>query len=136
MITVVEDFLGYLIRRARYRHKPVDKIGRYLLQQPRYLSLDWLAREAAMNPRQFYRTFTERMGVSPKRYARIVQFDQTIKLKNASPGTDWLSISLYLGYCYYQHLTKDCKEFTGLMPAAFHREESRAPEHNFGHKET
>jgi hypothetical protein len=44
--------------------------------------------------------------------------------------------ALYLGYCDYQHLTKDCKEFTGLTPAAFHREKNRAPERNFGHKET
>ncbi len=76
------------------------------------------------------------MGVSPKLYARIVQFDRAVKRKNASPGTDWLSIALGLGYCDYQHLAKDCKEFTGLTPAAFYREENRAPERTFGHKET
>jgi AraC-like DNA-binding protein len=76
------------------------------------------------------------MGVSPKLYARIVQFGQAVKLKNANPGTDWLSIALHLGYCDYQHLSKDCKEFTGLTPAAFHWGVEPGPERTFGHKET
>jgi AraC-like DNA-binding protein len=136
MITIVENFLRYLVKKARYAVLPVDKAALFLHQNPRAVSLDWLAREACLSRKQFYRKFVERMGVSPKFYARIVQFDNAVKLKNACPGKDWLSIALELGYYDYQHLVRDCKELTGLTPAGFYLLDSHAPERTFGYKET
>jgi AraC-like DNA-binding protein len=136
MVHIVEEFLCYLVRRVRYDLKPVDKVGLYLLHQPRPVSIDWLAREACLSRKQFYRKFVERMGVSPKMYSRIVQFDNAVKLKNAQPTKDWLSIALELGYYDYQHLVRDFREFTHLTPAAFYLLDSNAPERKFGHKET
>jgi AraC-like DNA-binding protein len=136
MVHIVEDFLYYLVRRVKYDIKPVDKVGLYLMQNPRPVSLDWLAREACLSRKQFYRKFVERMGVSPKMYSRIIQFDNAVKLKNAHPQKDWLSIALDLGYYDYQHLVRDFKEFTHLTPAQFYLLDSQAPERQFGYTET
>jgi len=136
MVAIVEDFLWYLIRGATYQRHPVDEAGHFLLQNPRNVSLDWLADQTCVSRRQFYRQFVERMGVSPKCYSRIVQFDNAVKLKNAQPHKDWLSIALELGYYDYQHLVRDFKEFTGLTPTAFYLQDSKAPERTFGHRET
>jgi len=135
MIAVVEDFLRSLVRKVRYDIQPMDKAAGYLLQQARIPSLDWLASEACLSRKQFYRRFIERMGVSPKFFARIVHFDRAVKLKNARPQTDWLSIALELGYYDYQHLVRDFKEFTHLTPTAFYQLDSQAPERVFGHIE-
>jgi AraC-like DNA-binding protein len=136
MVHIVEDFLSYLVGRVKYDRKPVDKVGLYLLRQPRPVSLDWLASEACLSRKQFYRKFVERMGVSPKLYSRIIQFDNAVKLKNAQPTRDWLDIALELGYYDYQHLVRDFKEFTHLTPAQFYLQDSQAPERKFGYKET
>jgi AraC-like DNA-binding protein len=69
-------------------------------------------------------------------YSRIIQFDNAVKLKNAQPQKDWLSIALELGYYDYQHLVRDFKEFTYLTPAQFYLQDSQAPERKFGYKET
>lgn len=132
MIEIVEAFLKYLVSRAKHELRPVDKASLYLLYHPKNISLDWLAREACLSRKQFYRKFVERTGVSPKLYTRITQLDNAIKLKNTHPHKDWLTIALDLGYYDYQHLVRDFKEFTGLTPNAFYLQDSKAPERHFG----
>ncbi len=137
MILIVESFLFYLINRAKKKHvSPIDHVSRLLLHHPNVLSLDRLADEACLSQRQFYRQFVEREGVSPKMYARIARFENAMKLRNAQPSLDWLSIAIRLGYYDYQHLVRDFKEFTGLTPNAFAETESRSPERTFGVAET
>ena len=96
------------------------------------VSLDWLANQACLSQRQFYRQFVERHGISPKLYARIARFENAMKLKNATPQQDWLSIALELGYYDYQHLVRDFKEFTTLSPNEFLLADSQSPERKFG----
>lgn len=141
MIDIVENFLFYLVGRnrtnqSRFCRLPIDKVSQFILKKSSPFSLDWLADQACLSTKQFYNLFLQRMGISPKLYARIARFDQSVKLKNASPHTDWLSIALELGYHDYQHLVRDYKEFTKLTPTEFSKRESGAPERAFGHTET
>ncbi|MFN8352929.1 MAG: AraC family transcriptional regulator [Spirosomataceae bacterium] len=136
MIPIVEDFLFYLVRRVKKQVLPIDRISRVMLQNPSVISLDWLADQACLSQRQFYRQFIEREGTSPKLYTRIARFEQAMKLKNAHPHKDWLTIALELGYYDYQHLVRDFKDFTSLSPNAFLMAEGKAPERVFGVAET
>lgn len=136
MIEIVEDFLLHLIKRAKKAERPIDKISRMMLQNPSGISLDWLADQACLCQRQFYRQFVEREGISPKLYARIARFENIMKLKNANPTKDWFTIAVDLGYYDYQHLVRDFKEFTNLTPNAFLQYEYKTPERTFGKVET
>ncbi|MBD2705347.1 AraC family transcriptional regulator [Spirosoma sp. BT702] len=142
MIPIVEDFLLYLINRAKRREtRPIDKISQYILKQPTGVSfdgrkLDWLADQACLSQRQFYRQFVEREGVSPKLYSRIARFENAMKLKNTHPSLDWLRVAVELGYYDYQHLVRDFKEFTQLTPNAFLEADTKSPERTFGVTET
>src|SRR6185312_3191986 len=133
MVPIVEGFLLYLVSKARIRSlRPIDHIGKALLEHPDINSLDHLADSACLSQRQFYRTFVEREGVSPKMFARIARFGNAMKLRNKYPMLDWLSIAVKLGYHDYQHMVRDFKEFTGMTPNAFLQHEYRAPERTFG----
>ncbi len=137
MIGIVEEFIGYLINRAKRRDlRPIDKVSRYMLDHPRVVSLDWLADQACLSQRQLYRQFMEREGVSPKLYTRINRFENAMKRKNARPDLDWLSVAIDLGYYDYQHLVRDFKEFTKLTPNEFLIRDGRSPERVFGIVET
>ncbi|ADB39512.1 helix-turn-helix domain-containing protein [Spirosoma linguale] len=137
MIPIVEEFLLYLVNRAKRRDlRPIDKVSRFILQHPSTISLDWLADQACLSQRQFYRQFMEREGISPKLFTRIARFENAMKLKNAQPAKDWLSIALELGYYDYQHLVRDFREFTHLTPNQFAQHEGQAPERTFGVAET
>ncbi|MFN4144654.1 MAG: helix-turn-helix domain-containing protein [Runella sp.] len=141
MVPIVEDFLFYLVGRqlsSRYKNNllPIDKAAGLLIAQRGNMSLDWLAQQTCVSQRQFYRQFVERHGVSPKLYARIARFEDAIRLKNAAPHKDWLTIALELGYHDYQHLVRDFKEFTTLTPNEFWAAENKSPERSFGAVET
>ena len=141
MIQIVEAFLHYLIRRqpaaySRHCRLPIDKVSQFMLQNPAQINLDWLANQACLSTKQFYNSFVQRMGISPKLYSRIARFDRTMKFKSTQPHKDWLSIAIEMGYYNYQHMARDFREFTKATPIEFFQAESDAPERVFGNAET
>lgn len=137
MIAVVETYLTKLIHRSRKDVHGIDSAAKLLLQHPGHISMDWLAKESCLCSRQFERKFKERTGVTASVLARIVRFDRTVKMKNANPDKDWLSIAIQCGYHDYQHMVRDYKDFTGLTPTAYFQVDLKAPESIFGlHEES
>lgn len=128
MIDVVEDYLKNKLRKVKADLHPLDKIAACLYTNPSRFSLDWLARQACLCPRQFNRKFTERMGVGPKLYSRLVRFYKSYQYKEAHPDDDWLSIALLFNYTDYQHMVKDFKEFAGVNPNLWINQDNQSPE--------
>lgn len=141
MTAIVEAFLLQLVQQRRHERLPIDKVSQLLLGhtrlgQPAGLSVEQLASAACLSVKQYYRKSVERLGVGPKLFGRITRFDQAIKLHNAHPTPDWLSVALAAGYHDYQHLVRDFKDFTTRTPTGFAQQENQAPERVFGFVET
>jgi AraC-like DNA-binding protein len=69
---------------------------------------------------RFAAAFRDRVGVSPKRFARIVRFDRAlgaIARGNAALG----EIALAAGYYDQAHFTSEFREHAGLTPGAYPR---------------
>jgi AraC-like DNA-binding protein len=131
MVRIANGFVLQLVQKQIKEAHPIDEVCQHMLLQP-HGSLDRLARNAFLSPKQFERKFLERTGVNPKVFARLVRFDRAFREKNLNPDSDWLQIAFDCNYYDYQHLVRDYKEFTGLRPTDFHQLESRAPERRFG----
>jgi AraC-like DNA-binding protein len=119
MLALVETFLLRALRRrpAHAPERPLDRLLPTLLPTGRTThSLDALAAEACLSPRQFERSFFERVGMGPRLYARIVRFDRAFRLKEQQPGLDWLAVAVQCGYYDYRHLVRDFKAFAGVTP--------------------
>jgi AraC-like DNA-binding protein len=119
MLAVVESYLLRALRHlpAHAAERPLDRLLPTLLPTGRTTeALDRLAADACLSPRQFERSFFERVGMAPKLYARIVRFDQAFRLKEQQPGLDWLAVAVRTGYYDYRHLVRDFKEFAGVTP--------------------
>ena len=127
MITTVEDYLLSRIQKVTAGH-PLDAVASCIYTDPSRFSLDWLARESCLCTRQFNRKFTERMGVGPKFYSRVVRFYKAYQYKEAHPQDDWLSIALLFGYVDYQHMVKDFKEFAQVTPNFWINQDNQSPE--------
>jgi AraC-like DNA-binding protein len=135
-VKVAEQFLEKIIKKSKRDLVGVDKIGQLILYQNQQISVDHLASQACLSPRQFYRKFNQRMGIGPKSFDKIKRLEMAYKLKNANLKVDWLTIALKLGYYDYQHLVHDFKEFTNLTPNGFLHLDGRSPESTFGVLET
>jgi AraC-like DNA-binding protein len=132
MIGIADIFVRSLIKKQQKPRLLIDDACILLLKADKKFTLQQIAREACLSPKQLERKFKERTGVNPKLYERIIRFDKAFRLKNSNPKMDWLSIALECNYHDYQHLIKNYKDLTGLSPAAFHEMENNAPERKFG----
>jgi len=92
----------------------VERAGRELGR----VSIDDLAREAAVSGRQLERLFLRDVGLAPKRFARIVRFQAALRASGTAP---WAAIAHDLGYSDQAHLVREFTEFAGAPPAAFFR---------------
>lgn len=132
ILVLLEHFTQNLVRQARQDCVLLDEVSRQMMQPGKNSSIDWLAKESCLCTKQFERKFIQRAGVNPKTYARIIRFNRAYNLRNHFPDKDWLSIAIEGGYCDYQHLAKDYKDFTGFTPPEFHLLESNSPENVLG----
>ncbi|ESQ91547.1 hypothetical protein ABAC460_06060 [Asticcacaulis sp. AC460] len=127
----------WLQRHYQRRQRPTaaaEAIADRLLQQPS-MEIDRLARRHDIGVRQLRRAFQERIGVSPKLFARIARFDTLVRLSNRHPTHDWLSLAIEAGYYDYHHLRRDFREFCDMAPNDFRTVEAASPERQFGFRE-
>lgn len=136
MVAVVESFLWKQVKKQHKPHELMDEVSSLLLQTDKKLSIEWLAKESCLSTRQYERKFIERMGISPRYFAKVVRFENAFRMKNKYPQLDWLTIAVHCGYHDYQHLSKDYKAFTNQSPTQFHLLDNASPERNFGEADT
>lgn len=132
MIDHIEAYLLKKINSLARRDlplQPIDKVILAIKDTNRPLSLDWLADQACLSSRQLERTFQERMGMSPKFYARIARFDRAFKLKASAPYLDWLDIAYACGYFDYSHLMRDFRQFAEVTPTRLITQHTASPDH-------
>lgn len=132
MVGIVEAFLLQQIKSISKEFHRMDMMSSLILNTTENYSIDWLAKESCLSTRQYERKFIERMGVSPKNYNNIAQFEKAFRMKNKFPNLDWLTIAIHCGYYDYQHLSKYYQKFTQKSPNEFHLLDLQAPERKFG----
>lgn len=128
MIQIVETYLISKIRKTKMDSSVIDKVAACMYTSPSKFSLDYLANQACLSPRQFNRKFKERIGIGPKLYSRIIRFYMAYQYKEMHPSIDWLTIAILFDYADYQHLVKDFKEFAGVTPTTWVNEDNQSPE--------
>lgn len=128
MVETVEAYLLRIVARARRDIDPVSDAAAHMATNPLHASVAWLARHAALSPRHFNRRFTERIGVGPKLYGRLLRYHRAYLYKAAHPGVAWTTVALECGYTDYQHMVRDFRQFTNATPDAWRREDDRSPE--------
>ncbi|MES2648912.1 MAG: helix-turn-helix domain-containing protein [Bacteroidota bacterium] len=127
MISRVENFLIDRCRQMPVKSS-IDTIALNLLADPTSFSLDAVARQACLSSRQFYRKFTERVGISPKLFSRLSRFNHAYRYKIQHPNVSWSAIAQEFYYTDYHHLEKEFKEFTLLTPQEWTKAHLAAPE--------
>ncbi|MGE6717499.1 helix-turn-helix domain-containing protein [Peribacillus frigoritolerans] len=76
-----------------------------------------LAQDVILSRRQFGRKFTERIGISPKTFSQIVQFQYAINLANEK--NKFVDIAFEAGYTDQSHFIKEFRKHTASTPSEF-----------------
>lgn len=132
MIFIIDHFLLSLVKRKDISKQPFETVFQLIASDEYNYSIDWLASQACLSPRQFERKSENYVGVSPKFFSRIARFHRSYNMRLKYPHYNWLSIAVASGYHDYQHLVKDYKEFASVSPTLLFNQESKSLERALG----
>jgi AraC-like DNA-binding protein len=108
-----------LVQRARSHS--LDRPVRYAVQAIRRrrgeVSIETLASDCGMSRRQLERRFGDRVGLGPKRLARITRFQHAIQvLDESSPLRRGTVTAADCGFADQAHFIRDFRELAGCAP--------------------
>ena len=88
------------------------------------LRIEQLAAGLGVSRQHFAAQFRQRVGLTPKLYARISRFRRATAMLGdlrAAGGADWAQLALDCGYFDQSHLIHDFQDFAGSAPQGFLR---------------
>lgn len=119
-VAVMEDGLARRMLPTAIYASTVSAAVDAITKQDGMLPVAALAREFGASERSLERQFSEKLGLSPKTFSRIVRFQKVFKmLKSASSSR--VEAAIANGYFDQSHMINDFRQFAGLSPAAFLR---------------
>jgi AraC-like DNA-binding protein len=116
---ILEEALMARLRRVPYPRNAVNA-ALAKLDQPR-VGVGEIAKGLGLSRRRFIEIFTEDVGMTPKRYARVRRFQRTLAHVGRNRSPAWAEIALECGYFDQAHLCRDWLELTGLSPTPFQK---------------
>jgi len=125
MQQILEAFLLVQLKKTKIETHPIDTALRLLQDTTKALSLDYLADQACLSPRQFERKCLERLGLGATTFRRIVRFSRAYRLKEQRTDLSWLDVAFICGYYDIQHMRRDFKDFGASTPSLLLQEETR-----------
>ncbi|MBO0828427.1 MAG: AraC family transcriptional regulator [Streptosporangiales bacterium] len=80
-------------------------------------------------PRAFIRSFTERVGLPPKQFARIRRFQRLLASIPHDRPADWARLAACCGYYDQSHLIRDFRSLAGTTPARYRPRNAKERNH-------
>ena len=119
----IEIIAGYLLKIADYSaaHKAegIEEAVKIIVKNKGQISIKNLTEILHITERTLQRQFEEHIGMSPKQFAKIVQFNSS-KDQISKDAFSTLSEVVYEnGYADQSHFIRNFKSFTGIKPSQF-----------------
>ncbi|WP_162618617.1 helix-turn-helix domain-containing protein [Pedobacter yulinensis] len=116
----VDLLIQYLLSRLSRKTIQLSAIN-WMIHSPldRLSSVDEILNVVRMSERSLERLFKAHLGISPKKYLRILRFEKAVEMLNQSKRTNLSSLAYAIGYSDQAHFNRDFKEFSGLTPRHF-----------------
>lgn len=73
--------------------------------------------------------FSEQVGMTPKRYCRLMRFCKIVRQIASNQPVDWVDVALAGGLFDQAHLIHEFREFSGLSPVRYLSAEHPFPNH-------
>ena len=115
-IVLLERFLLARPRLDSAEKPRLDEAVRLLLKTRGRIAIEAISRRTGWSRRQLEREFLRGVGISPKVLARILRFQNALRLAGRASSASWSSIAADCGYADQSHLVRDFRELSGATP--------------------
>ncbi len=86
---------------------------------PQLARIAAVQRDSGYSAARFSLLFRRHVGMSPKRYARLLRFRAVVAQVRSQRTVDWSRVAADGGYCDQAHLSHEFRAFAGVTPSAF-----------------
>lgn len=121
-IRVLERFLIQFAERKNPEADYVDKAANIICENFGMIRLEDLIADACVSRRTFERHFFQKVGLSPKYYARVRRISHVCNLIAGKQKVNWTELFVDSNYYDQAHFIKDFIEFTGRTPEKYLKE--------------
>lgn len=122
-LRIVEATLIERMLRFGRQHVPVHPVVHYALQAfgnvPDIRTVADVSREVKWSRRWFTQVFAENIGMTPKRYCRLLRFQNVVRQIASRESVNWAELALACGFCDQAHLVHEFRAFSGFSPEIF-----------------
>lgn len=108
-----------LVEKADYSLSNIDLAADKIIRERGMLSIDQLADDLCMSPRQLRRKFKAKVGVGPKTYARLKRFTYINSCLSSNPALSWKEFISYGGFYDQSHFIKEFVNLSGVSPTEY-----------------
>jgi AraC-like DNA-binding protein len=115
----MEEFLVRLCAVARDGNRVAGYAAQLIAGRNGMMALRSLQVELRMTERSLQRLFSEHVGLSPKTYSRVCQFQAAFRQLSVGDFSRLSDIAYDNGYADQSHLIRTFREFTGLTPTEY-----------------
>lgn len=120
-VRTLERRLTQQLLRSGWKPHRIQKLSRLVVDAHGAIPVRRLASRAGISERQLEREFGQYLGLTPKRFARILRFQHVFRAMERSKN--WVDIALGCGYYDQAHLIRDFRQFAGESPSSFQLQE-------------
>jgi AraC-like DNA-binding protein len=120
-IKIMEDFLSCFLEKAKSRLSIIDDTIDFIDQKNGMVSMEEVLSKFKFSRRYLEKKFLEKVGISPKLYARIRRFSYLSNKVAHIKEINWQDIVFENGYHDQSHLVKDYRTFNQMKPSEYHQ---------------
>lgn len=121
-IQVIEAFLLNSLVNTESIDNIVQTTVETILTLNGQLKIDVLSKQNNINRRQLARKFSSDIGLSPKQLSKTIRLQSALKMLLTEDVNSLTNLAYENEYYDQAHFIKDFKEFTGLTPKEFYRD--------------
>lgn len=105
--------------KSKKKQRIVSDMNQCIIQSGGLISIKELVDKLHYSERYIHEVYKERMGMTPKMFARIMQFQQALMKLESADTRRWTSFGADNGYYDQAHFCKEFKRNTGMSPKSF-----------------
>lgn len=121
MMELLDDYIFSLVTRSKAEIQLIQFATSILANNPSKEALLNVQKELCMTERTFERLFDKKIGVSPRLFRRICQFNAAFQQLNTRRFGKLTDVAFEHGYADQSHFIRAFKEFTNITPKEYLR---------------
>ncbi len=121
-VKLLEAFLLSQITEKDPKPDYIDTAANFIVEHNGMLQVNDLMKDSCMSRRTFERRFFQKVGLSPKYYARIRRIGYLCNLIAGKKKVEWPKVFYECNFFDQAHFIKDFEAFTGRTPQQYLKE--------------